>query len=148
MAAAAAEAGDDLDAVAGRRIHTPAPSNGSRLSSTKGRHFDLRTIISLLISTLLRGSVNGRDPQAPSTLWIMIIRQHWRNSMLHSASCLELVLLVTPRWCVIPSALGNHHTNQTRRNDRHNRHRRGPAAPTPFEAAHVTHPAGGSVRSQ
>ena len=61
----------------------------------------------------------------------MIIRQHWRNSMLHSASCLELVLLVTLRWYVIPSALGNHHTNQTRRNDRHNRHRRGPAAPTP-----------------
>ena len=45
--------------------------------------------------------------------------------MLHSASCLESVLLVTLRWCVIPSALGNHHTNQTRRNDRHNRHRRG-----------------------
>ena len=50
----------------------------------------------------------------------MIIRQHWRNSMLHSASCLELVLLATLRWYVIPSALGNHHTNQTKRNDRHN----------------------------
>jgi hypothetical protein len=35
MAAAAAEAGYDLDAVAGRRIHTHAPSNGSRLSSTR-----------------------------------------------------------------------------------------------------------------
>ena len=33
-------------------------------------------------------------------------------------------MLVTLRWCVIPSALGNHHTTQTRRNDRHNRHRR------------------------
>jgi len=54
----------------------------------------------------------------------MIIRQHRRNSMLHSASCLELVLLVSLRRYVIPSALGNHHTNQTKRNDRHNRHRR------------------------
>ena len=98
----------------------------------KGQALDRRwTIIGLFISAVLRGSVTGRDPQAPSTLWIMIIRQHWRNSMLHSASCLELVLLVTLRWYVIPSALGNHHTNQTRRNDRHNRHRRGPAAPTP-----------------
>ena len=34
-------------------------------------------------------------------------------------------MLVTLRWYIIPSALGNHHTNQTRRNDRHNRHRRG-----------------------
>ena len=98
----------------------------------KGQALDLRwTIIGLFISAALRGSVTGRDPQAPSTLWIVIIRQHRRNSMLHSASCLELVLLVTLRWYVIPSALGNHHTNQTRRNDRHNRHRRGPAAPTP-----------------
>jgi hypothetical protein len=38
VAAAAAEAGDDRDAVAGRRIHTHAPSNGSRLSSAKSRH--------------------------------------------------------------------------------------------------------------
>src|SRR4051812_11404130 len=35
VAAAAAEAGDDLDAVAGRRTHPHAPSNGSRLSSTR-----------------------------------------------------------------------------------------------------------------
>jgi hypothetical protein len=79
---------------------------------------------------VVRGSVTGRDPQAPSTLWIVIIRQHRGNSMLHSASCLELVLLVTLRWYVIPSALGNHRNNQTTRNDRHHRHRRGPAAPT------------------
>ena len=96
----------------------------------KRQALDLRwTIIGLFISAV-RGSVTGRDPQAPSTLWIVIIRQHWRNSMLHSASCLELVLLVTLRRYVIPSAPGNHHTNQTRRNDRHNRHRRGPVAPT------------------
>jgi len=58
----------------------------------KGQALDRRwTIIGLFISAVLRRSVTGRDPQAPSTLWIMIIRQHWRNSMLHSASCLEFV---------------------------------------------------------
>jgi hypothetical protein len=92
VAAAAAEAGYDLDAVAGRRIYTHAPSNGSRLSLGKRQALDRRwTIIGLFISAALHGSVTGRDPQAPSTLWIMIIRQHWRNSMLHSASCLEFV---------------------------------------------------------
>jgi len=35
VAAAPAEAGYDRDAVAGRRIHTHAPSNGSRLSSAR-----------------------------------------------------------------------------------------------------------------
>ena len=95
----------------------------------KGQALDLRwTIIGLFIS-VVRGSATRRDPQALSTLWIVIIRQHWRKSMLHSASFLELDLLITLRWYVIrvPSALGNHHNNQTRRNDRHNRRRRGPA---------------------
>jgi hypothetical protein len=117
-----------------RNRHSQTPrwrSNGSPLSSTKGRHSTCDGRSSAYSSRLVvPGSVTGRDPQAPSTLWIMTIRQHWRDSMLHSASCLELVLLVTLRWYVIPSALGNHHTNQTRRNDRHHRHRRGPAAPT------------------
>jgi hypothetical protein len=116
-----------------RDRHSQTPrwrSKGSRLSSTKGRHStcDGRSL-ACSSRRVVRGSVTGCDPQAPSTLWIVIIRQHRRNSMLHSASCLELVLLVTLRWYVIPSALGNHHNNQTRRNDRHNRHR-GPAAPT------------------
>jgi hypothetical protein len=38
VAAAPAEADYDLDAAAGRRTHTHAPSNGSRLSSANGRH--------------------------------------------------------------------------------------------------------------
>jgi hypothetical protein len=71
----------------------------------KGQALDRRwTIIGLFISAVLRGSVTGCDPQAPSTLWILIIREHWRNSVLHSASRLELVLLVTLRWYLIPSA--------------------------------------------
>ena len=102
---------------------------GERIAAQldKGQALDLRwTIIGLFIS-VVRGSATRRDPQALSTLWIVIIRQHWRKSMLHSASFLELGLLITLRWYVIPvipSTLGNHHTNQTRRNDRHNRHRR------------------------
>jgi len=81
----------------------------------KGRHSTCDGRSSAYSSRLLlRGSVTGRDPQAPATLWIMIIRQHWRNSMLHSASCLEVVLLVTLCWYLMPSALGNPRTNQTR----------------------------------
>jgi hypothetical protein len=75
VAAAPAEAGYNLDAVAGRPTH--APLKGSRLSSANGQALDRRwTIIGLFISALLRGSATGRDPQAPSTLWITIIRQH------------------------------------------------------------------------
>jgi hypothetical protein len=117
-----------------RNRHSQTPrwrSSGWRLSSTKGRHSTCDGRSSAYSSRrVVCGSVTGCDPQAPSTLWIVIIRQRWRNSMLHSASCLGLVLLVIQRWYMILSALGNHHTNQTRRNDRHNRHRRGPAAPT------------------
>ncbi len=117
-----------------RNRHSQTPrwgSSGSRLSSTKRRHSTCDGRSSAYSSRwVVCGSVTGCDPQAPSTLWIVIIRQRWRNSMLHSASCLELVLLVILRWYTIPSVLGNHHTNQTRRNDGHNRHRRGPAAPT------------------
>ena len=101
-----------------RDRHSQTPrwrSKGSRLSSTKGRHSTCDGRSSTYPSRAV--SVTGCDPQAPSTLWIVIIRQHRRNRMLHSAYCLELVLLVTLRRYVIHSALGNHHTNQTRRND-------------------------------
>jgi hypothetical protein len=97
VAAAAAEAGYDRDAVA---PHSHARTfEGLAAQLGKGQALDRRwTIIGLFISAVLRGSVTGRDPQAPSTLWIMIIRQHRRNSMLHSASRLGFVLLVTLRW--------------------------------------------------
>ena len=104
---------------------------GERIAAQldKGQALDLRWTISGLFISVVRGSATRRDPQALSTLWIVIIRQHWRKSMLHSASFLELGLLITLRWYVIPvipSTLGNHHNNQTRRNDRHNRRRRPP----------------------
>ena len=64
---------------------------GERIAAQldKGQALDLRwTIIGLFIS-VVRGSATRRDPQALSTLWIVIIRQHWRKSMLHSASFLS-----------------------------------------------------------
>jgi hypothetical protein len=78
-----------------RNRHSQTPrwrSSGWRLSSTKGRHSTCDGRSSAYSSRrVVCGSVTGCDPQAPSTLWIVIIRQCWRNSMLHSASCLEFV---------------------------------------------------------
>src|SRR6185295_359828 len=76
VAAAPAEPGYTLDAVAGRRTHTHAPSKSSRLSSATGRHSTGDGRSSAYSSAVLRGSATGRDPQTPSTRWITIIRQH------------------------------------------------------------------------
>ena len=60
VAAAAAEAGYNLDAIVGRRTHTHAPSKGSRLSSANGQALDRRwTTIGLFISALLRAQLLG-----------------------------------------------------------------------------------------